>query len=674
MPLAKVSCPRCRTALKPARPVTAGDRILCPKCKEVFSAREEGEPSRAVRPAPARAPAPRPPAARAVRRAGDDDDFSDLEEAPRRQPRGKKKNSAAPLALILGIAGGALALFLVVLIVVVAVLMSRRERPTVAADDPPPATFVAAPVVNDAAPAAAPPPPTPEPDPALGRAEKPRPPAPPDEGRPVKLDDWLQDLEAAKQQAAQERKDILIYFDASDWCPYCIRLNTRVFQSQAFQQKAAKEFVCVRVDSPRGRAARAKVQDEARNERLQRQFAVDGYPRVVLADDKALPYAFTGFQEGEAAQYLAHLDELRQLRAKRDELLAAVASERGPARLEAARAAFTFLAECEVIDHYGHLLEEWAKLAQADDPGNQRGGAEVFLLGAWARRIELAGREAGLLGDLVGEIDAWRKNNRVKEPDRLAGLYMKLGVRLALASDPERARQCFQAGLACKPADAELLGLLKRAAAGRLPLGSGTGFVVSAEGHLLTNHHVIAGPGRLVVELRGGAQPLPAEVVAEDKERDIALLRVELPAGARLQPLNVTGQKPPRLGESVLALGYPLGDALGSGIKLTRGVVSGLPETDTGKMAVLDVKVNPGNSGGPLLDAFGNVVGMVTAKTATGRGVDSYGLAAPSSELDSFLRKHLPSYRPPGVRAVPLTEPELNVRVLPGVVRVLKVL
>ncbi|HXG13035.1 MAG TPA: trypsin-like peptidase domain-containing protein [Gemmataceae bacterium] len=504
-------------------------------------------------------------------------------------------------------------------------------------------------------------------------AEKP-PPARPK--APANLDDWQQDLEAAKQQAAEQNKDILIYFDASDWCPYCIRLTQRVLLAPTFQERARQQFVFVRLDFPRGPVAKAKVQDPARNERLQKLFEVEGFPSLILTDEKGLPYAITGYQEGDADRYLAHLEELRQLRAQRDKLLEAVASARGATRLEAAKAALSFLDECNVIGHYGHLLSQWAELARAEDPTNEQGIAETLLLAAWSQRLQRAARDNNVqeLAAVVDEVDNWRNATRIKQPDRLAQLYLKAGVRLSLANNADRARQCFQAGLVCKPADPELRQVLQKAVAGRFSLSSGTGFLVTADGYLLTNHHVVEGPGRLVVEVRRGMEPVAAEIVAKDEERDIALLRVQLPAGVKLLPLGIAGQKQLQGGESVVALGYPLGDTLGTGIKQTYGKVSGPAGPDNNQMILLDVRINPGNSGGPLLDGTGSVVGMVTAKTATGRAIDSYGLAVPSPELDAFLRKHLPNYRPAVPRAVPISAAEMNLRIAPSVLMVLKVL
>src|SRR5207237_6155773 len=133
-----------------------------------------------------------------------------------------------------------------------------------------------------------------------------------------------------------------------------------------------------------------------------------------------------------------------------------------------------------------------------------------------------------------------------------------------------------------------------------------------------------------------GKEPLFAEVIGGDEERDLALIQIKVADGIMLKPLNVPGERMVSRGEKVAAFGYPLGDKVGAGLKLTTGVVSGLPEKGNNNMLVLDAKVNPGNSGGPLCDAFGNVVGVVTAKSFSTRTVESYGMALPGSDLDAF--------------------------------------
>src|SRR5262249_19244817 len=163
--------------------------------------------------------------------------------------------------------------------------------------------------------------------------------------------------------------------------------------------------------------------------------------------------------------------------------------------------------------------------------------------------------------------------------------------------------------------------------------------------YILTNYHVIAGPGRIGVRLPHVEQPVQARLVAHDRARDLALIKIKVPAGADLRPLPLAGPRPINRGEKVAAFGYPLGDVMGSGLKLTTGVVSAIPEPGNDNLLVLDIKVNPGNSGGPLCDSAGNVVGMIAAKSFSDTLVESYGIALPASDLDRFVRRHVKRFK-----------------------------
>src|SRR5262249_26888758 len=126
--------------------------------------------------------------------------------------------------------------------------------------------------------------------------------APPRTAGPPTFDDWLQDLDAAQRQAARAKKDLLIVLDGSDWCGWAKRLARQVLLRPGFRRQASERVVPVVVGFPRGKAARARVQDAARNARLQNEFQVESLPTVVLADDQGRPYAVTGYEEGGAAR------------------------------------------------------------------------------------------------------------------------------------------------------------------------------------------------------------------------------------------------------------------------------------------------------------------------------------------------------------------------------------
>lgn len=144
--------------------------------------------------------------------------------------------------------------------------------------------------------------------------------------------------------------------------------------------------------------------------------------------------------------------------------------------------------------------------------------------------------------------------------------------------------------------------------------GAGTGFVVDAAGHILTNEHVIDGEDRVTAVFDDGTR-LSARVVAEDAVRDIALLKVQ-PSGS-LTPLVFAASV--REGEDVIALGYPLD--LGRSMTITRGIVSAIRTMGGVEHVQTDAAINPGNSGGPLLNDRGEVVGMNTFEHRDAEGI-----------------------------------------------------
>jgi S1-C subfamily serine protease len=205
---------------------------------------------------------------------------------------------------------------------------------------------------------------------------------------------------------------------------------------------------------------------------------------------------------------------------------------------------------------------------------------------------------------------------------------------------------------------------------------SGTGFVVAAGGRILTNRHVVSGHGTVSVSFPHRKDPVPARVLARDALRDLALIEAHVPEGVDPRPLRLSGSRTVQRGERVAAFGYPLGTVFGQGLKLTTGVVTALPERGNDNMLLLDAKVNPGNSGGPLCDSSGNVVGMITRMTighlGEGLPLESYGLAIPGNELDRFVRQHVSDFKPVPSSSRPLGWEEIDRQVSDSVVMIVQ--
>ncbi|MCA9265871.1 MAG: trypsin-like peptidase domain-containing protein, partial [Planctomycetales bacterium] len=330
------------------------------------------------------------------------------------------------------------------------------------------------------------------------------------------------------------------------------------------------------------------------------------------------------------------------------ELRAAAFQPDGPESLQAAVSAVVWLLETEVAEFYRDDLTQYVQIGRKFDPDNEQGLLEIVFAAQWEAHVldALMNQRTAETRKLVEEFDAFRDAHGFQNADRAAKLHLLSAGVLATVGDMAGAAAQIQAGRDQAPTDPELVTQLRRAAqmfSGTL--ASGTGFVVQKGGYLLTNHHVIEGAGRVVVRMPSSDELLAAELVARDEERDMALLHVSDPRLAA-SPAVMLSLTDVGRGADVATLGFPLGEAVGRGLKFTKGAVSGLPDGTPNRMYLLDVRVNPGNSGGPLCDKRGAVIGMVTAKSYSDESVDSYGMALPAATLVSFLQEHLPGFDP----------------------------
>ncbi len=147
-----------------------------------------------------------------------------------------------------------------------------------------------------------------------------------------------------------------------------------------------------------------------------------------------------------------------------------------------------------------------------------------------------------------------------------------------------------------------------RAGGPRAP-SSGSGFFISADGYLITNSHVVRDRTNLFV-LRDGERHA-AQVIASDAANDIAILKVDLPS----TPLALGSARQARVGEEVIALGYPLSQIQGQEMRATFGRINALSSINSDSRHLqIDAATQPGNSGGPLLGIDGRVIGIVTAR------------------------------------------------------------
>ena len=145
-------------------------------------------------------------------------------------------------------------------------------------------------------------------------------------------------------------------------------------------------------------------------------------------------------------------------------------------------------------------------------------------------------------------------------------------------------------------------------------ISSGSGVVISAQGDILTNAHVVEGCQSITVKLASGITEAAA-LVASDEKNDLALVRLRDTASPLPSVAVLREGSPLRAGDTIVALGYPLSGLLATGANLSVGNLSALAGLrDDSRYLQISAPVQPGNSGGPLLDASGHLVGIVTAK------------------------------------------------------------
>ena len=168
--------------------------------------------------------------------------------------------------------------------------------------------------------------------------------------------------------------------------------------------------------------------------------------------------------------------------------------------------------------------------------------------------------------------------------------------------------------------------------------GAGSGVVLSTDGYIVTNYHVISGARQITVTLNDGTE-YAATLVGSDAANDIAVLKVDAKG---LTPAVLGDSDKLAVGDAVLAIGNPLGTLSGT---VTDGIISALEREvtiDGNTMTLLQTSaaVNPGNSGGGLFNASGELVGIVNAKSSSdssGNAVDNIGFAIPINSVRTIL-------------------------------------
>lgn len=455
------------------------------------------------------------------------------------------------------------------------------------------------------------------------------------------FDGWPQDFEKAKRAAAAAKKDLLIVFGCSDNDSGTQELARHLAQAGVLQS-----HVCVVLDFPDTTRGLDVVADQGQNHLVAEQFGVRSIPTLALADDQGRAYFLKREWNDGFGATPSKIAEWSKLKTERDALLAAAGQAADPAQLAAAATATKWLQEKHLARTYQARIDEWYQGAQKVDPTNERGQLEVLFESHWALQVgSLDSDDSAAVQRLMQEFNDWEARP-FQDPDRGARLRIVAAQMFETLKRPTDALKQIELALAAKPKNPDLIEFARRYRVqlqNRDILGNGSGFLVSSAGFVITNRHVAEMPGRLEILIPETDQRVPATVFAKSDSHDIALLKVDLTGHEDLPVLPVTGSFVGR-GTPVAAFGFPQALRLGLKVTQTSGTIAAKPEEQIDSMYKLQMTINGGNSGGPLCDNRGNVVGLVAAKTRTALfgDEDSYGLAIPSPHVLEFLDEKLP--------------------------------
>ena len=303
------------------------------------------------------------------------------------------------------------------------------------------------------------------------------------------------------------------------------------------------------------------------------------------------------------------------------------AAEQGDARSQS-NLGVSYYSGQGVEKNVAEAVKWYRKAAEQGYASAQSGLGLCYGNGEGVVKNEIEGYKWELLAAAQGNEIA--KKNMVNTESRLSPAQRAEGQRLAQEWEARHANRESDQGAERRPV---------AAAAGDDPKTTGTGFLITRNGYLVTNHHVVEDCGKVRVHTAAGL--LDAEVVRVDAASDLALLKVT----GTFDALPVVSSRGARLGATVATVGFPNIGLQGFEPKLSKGDISSLAGIqDDVRYFQISVPVQPGNSGGALVDEHGNVVGIVSAQLSQKAALESSGTlaqsvnyAVKSSYLLSFL-------------------------------------
>lgn len=218
------------------------------------------------------------------------------------------------------------------------------------------------------------------------------------------------------------------------------------------------------------------------------------------------------------------------------------------------------------------------------------------------------------------------------EPGTIAGIVGKAGPAVVkietFVTTSQRSDPFFE-----DPFYKEFFGQFDYTPKKKVQRGLGSGFIISPDGYILTNEHVVQGAQEIQVNIVGRKSSVPAKVVGADHELDLAVLKID--AGNNLPVLKLGSSSAVSVGNWVIAIGNPYGldHTVTVGVISAKGRPVTIQDRSFRNLLQTDASINPGNSGGPLLNLKGEVIGINTA-VAQAQGI---GFAIPSDTVESVL-------------------------------------
>ena len=153
-----------------------------------------------------------------------------------------------------------------------------------------------------------------------------------------------------------------------------------------------------------------------------------------------------------------------------------------------------------------------------------------------------------------------------------------------------------------------------------IPISSGSGFLISGDGYIISNFHVIDGCDKIQVKSQG--KIFNASIVISDKKNDLSLIESKI----KTNSFYTISSNEPQLSDDIFVAGFPFGENLGSSVKVTKGIISSLSGLDNDFTKIqIDAAIQPGNSGGPIINEFGHVVGIAVSKLDFKKILKVYG-------------------------------------------------